>query len=187
MYVSPKEAAEYYGVIPNTIRTWADQGKIQFIKTDGGHRRYLIEDKDDIENERRRIIYCRVSSRKQKKDLERQTEFLRKHYPDHEVITDIGSGINFKRPGFIRILEELFDGNIEEVVVAHRDRFSRIGFEFFEWLFQKFESKITTFDKESESQEKELSKDLMEIITIFSARINDQHSHKNNEDKIRVD
>lgn len=183
MYVSPREAAEHYKVTTNTIRTWADNGKIEFIKTSGGHRRYLIKDKIIQNTTRRQIIYCRVSSVKQKGDLERQVEFLRKKYPNHEVVKDIGSGINFKRTGFLQIMAGLFDGIIEEVIVAHSDRWSRIGFDLFEWIFSRFESRITSLDKGEQSPEEELSKDLMEIITVFSARYHGLRSYKNSEDR----
>ena len=171
MYVSPGEAAKHYSVTTNTIRLWADTGKIKYIKTSGGHRRYLIEDKiKDINIKRRKIIYCRVSSKKQVRDLERQVGYLRSKYPDYEVITDIGSGINFKRPGFLQIMAALIDGYIEKVVVAYRDRWSRIGFELFEWLFSRYEASIESIDTEIKNPEKELSRDLMEIITVYTAR-----------------
>lgn len=182
MYVHPKEAAEHYKVTANTIRVWADSGKIKYIRTDGGHRRYLIEDTISS-GKRKRIIYCRVSSKKQQQDLERQVEFLRKKLPDFEVIKDIGSGINFKRPGFLRIMEELFDGNIEQVVVAHKDRWSRIGFELFEQIFSRFDATITATDEESTSGEVELAKDLMEIITVFTARFYGKRTYKDNNNK----
>lgn len=187
MYVSPGRAAEHYNVTTNTIRLWADAGKIQVIKTDGGHRRYFIENQQDKKKERQKIIYCRVSGVKQKRDLERQCQYLRERYPNHELVTDIGSGINFKRTGFLRIMEGVFNQDIGEVVVAHRDRWARIGFELFEWIFQEFESKIICLDKEVENTERELAKDLMEIITVFSARFYGKRSYKNSEDKIVAD
>lgn len=172
MYVKPKEASKYFNVSENALRVWANNGKIKFITTKGGHRRYLLEstERTGDETEKRNIIYARVSSRKQKTDLERQSEYLKQKYPNHTLITDIGSGINFERPGFKRILEGVFQGTINQVVVAHKDRFSRFGFSLFEWIFQQHNSEII-YDKESEvSQQQELSDDLMAIITVFSAR-----------------
>jgi predicted site-specific integrase-resolvase len=81
------------------------------------------------------IIYARVSSSKQSQDLKRQEKYLKTKYPTAELKSDIGSGLNYKRTGFRAILQSLFKGNIKEVVVAHKDRFTRFGFEFFEWLF----------------------------------------------------
>jgi predicted site-specific integrase-resolvase len=172
MYVTPKAASKYFRVSDNALRIWANKGKIKYITTQGGHRRYLIENESNPNppTERTKIIYTRVSSRKQKDDLKRQSVFLQRKYPDHTLITDIGSGINFNRPGFKRILEGIFKGTIEEVVVAHKDRFSRFGYELFEWIFTQHNSKLIS-DTESENTEgQELSDDLMAIITVFSTR-----------------
>ena len=78
---------------------------------------------------KRNICYCRVSTSSQKEDLERQVEFFRCKYPNHEIIKDIGSGLNFKRKGFNSILDFAIKGDIGEVVVTHKDRLGRIGFE----------------------------------------------------------
>lgn len=133
-YVNTKEASKIYGVTDQTLRRWASNNQISFILTKGGHRRYFI--KDPIDGTR--IIYARVSSSKQKADLQRQSTFLRKKFPDYELITDIGSGINFKRKGFLSILQRLFEGSVSEVVVASSDRFSRFNYDFFKWLFKQF-------------------------------------------------
>lgn len=179
-YASPVEAARYYGVCVATIREWSTKGKIEFIKTDGGHRRYILP---TIENakQKKSYIYARVSSKKQKKDLERQIEFIRSKYPDYEVVQDIGSGLNSKRQGFRTILEQLFERNIEEVIVSSADRFSRIGAgDFFKWLFQRFGAKLTVLDnKLYESKEQELAQELLEIITVFTARYHGKRSYTN--------
>ena len=95
-------------------------------------------------------------------DLERQVKYLQKRYPNHEVIKDIGSGINYKRKGFRRILEQLFKRNIEEVVVSTGDRFSRFGRDLFEWVFEQFGAKLTIHNnKRYKSTQEELSDDLM--------------------------
>ena len=171
MYVKPKEASKYFHVSENALRTWANKGKIKFITTQGGHRRYLLEEGPrEITPERTKIIYARVSSQKQKDDLGRQSEYLQTKYPKHTLITDIGSGINFKRTGFKRILEGVFNGNIKEVVVAHKDRFSRFGFSLFEWIFEQHNSTIICDTESEQTEQQELSDDLMAIITVFSAR-----------------
>ena len=169
-YVSSAKATQYYHVSSETLRLWAEEGKVNHIKTEGGHRRYRIGELATCN--RRNIIYARVSSRKQEGDLQRQIDYLRRKYPNHEIVKDIGSGLNFKRLGFKKILDELFKGNIKEVVVASSDRWCRFGArEFFGDIFEKFGSTLSILDNPLyKNPETELSEDLLEIITVFSAR-----------------
>lgn len=102
-FVPSREAQEFYKVKEQTLRDWANSGNINHIVTTGGHRRYCISRSPS--EHRKKIIYARVSSKKQENDLERQVKYLQKRYPDYEVIKDIGSGINYKRKGFRGILE----------------------------------------------------------------------------------
>jgi predicted site-specific integrase-resolvase len=179
-FVSSKKAQEIYKVKEQTLRDWANSNKINFITTAGGHRRYCIIKPQE---NKQSIIYARVSSKKQENDLERQVKYLQKRYPNHEVIKDIGSGINYKRKGFRRILEQLFKGNIEEVVVSSSDRFSRFGRDLFEWIFEQFGTKFTILSRgKYKSNQDELAEDLMEIITVFSARYYGRRKYKNSED-----
>ena len=138
-YVSPKEAAKILSVSNDTLRRWAQTGKIKTIRTKGGHRRYFI---DRPKTKKGNFIYARVSSKKQKDNLKNQIAFLKNKYPKHILVKDIGSGINFKRRGFRSILEKLFDGDVKEVVVTSEDRFSRFGFELFEYIFKKFNARL---------------------------------------------
>jgi predicted site-specific integrase-resolvase len=93
-----------------------------------GHRRYCLQDIQAIIsghpslNKKKKICYCRVSSSKQMDDLERQKAFFRSKFPDHDLVADIGSGINWKRKGFKTLLEQSMQGKISQIVVAHRDR-----------------------------------------------------------------
>lgn len=181
-YVSSKKAQSFFKVSEQTLRDWANSGKLDFITTLRGHRRYKILILPDT---RKKIIYARVSSKKQEDDLERQAIFLQTKYPDYELIKDIGSGINNKRPGFRRILEQLFKGHIEEVVVTTGDRFSRFGSDMFEWIFEQFGAKLTAVNsKRFKSTQEELSEDLMAIITVFTARYYGRRSYKNQKDQI---
>lgn len=111
-----RKACEMLGIHPNTLRKWADNGTIQHIRTKAGQRLYDVE---SITGQRagRKICYCRVSSAKQRDDLGRQIESLRNAFPDHEVISDIGSGLNFKRKGLTALLEAVCRGDVREVVV----------------------------------------------------------------------
>jgi excisionase family DNA binding protein len=186
-YVNPTEAAKYYGVCTATLRDWANQGKIKYIKTNGNHRRYKLPDPKTITG--KCYIYARVSSKKQESDLQRQIDFIKKEYKDYEVIKDIGSGLNFKRQGFREILKQLFENKIKEVVVSSSDRFSRFGTrDYFGWLFSYFGGKLTILeDKQYESPDEELAKDLLEIVTVFSARHYGRRSYSNDRQDNRED
>ena len=105
MYVTSTVASEYYGVSFDTLRRWDKKGKLSAIRTKGNHRRYFIP--DNKKSDRRKIIYARVSSSKQKPHLQNQIKYLQKKYPKYELITDVGSGINFNRSGFREILVQI--------------------------------------------------------------------------------
>lgn len=184
-YVSSVEASKFFGVHSETLRDWANKEKIEYFKTAGGHRRYKIPDNETEDKERNRYIYARVSSRKQEEDLQRQIKYLKKKYPNYEVIQDIGSGLNFKRQGFRKILEQLFEGNIGEVVVSSCDRFSRFGTrEFFAWLFEYFGGKLSILENRNYANpNEELSEDILEIITVFAARYHGRRKYKTDNEK----
>jgi len=181
MYVSVTKAAEHFGVCAKTIRRWCDAGNISFIRTNTNHRRIFIENHD---RHKTKIIYARVSSAKQRPHLKNQIEALQKKYPKHTVISDIGSGINFKRKGFNSILDLLFKNSIEEVVVTSSDRFCRFGFEMFQNIFKRFGAKLVTVTSLScQTPQEELAEDLFSIITVFTARHHGSRrykSHKKN-------
>ena len=183
-YVNPKVASKYFKVCENTLRTWSIEGKIKYTTTEGGHRRYLLSETPKQTNQIK-VIYTRVSSKKQQEDLVRQTEYLKDKYKTHIVISDIGSGINFERTGFKKILDGVFKGNITEVVVAHRDRFTRVGFaptrfgySLFEWIFKQHQAILICDQKQGEEPTNELSEDLMSIITVFTARYYGKRKYK---------
>lgn len=183
MYVHPKEASKHYNVSQQALRSWSIQGRIKYITTKGGHRRYCIATTNPNDQYREttgeKIIYARVSSAKQQDDLDRQIRYLQSRYPDHRVVSDIGSGINFQRKGFKRVLEGVFSGTIQEVVVAQRDRFTRFGFDLFEWIFTQHGALLLSDQTDVEGRpERELSEDLMAIITVFSARYYGKRKYK---------
>ena len=174
---TPKQLAEKLHVSKETLRLWADKGRIHVIKTDGGHRRYIYNSEEG--NKKNNFIYARVSSAKQKRDRDRQVKQLEKKYPHHAIITDIGSGINFKRKGLISILESVFEGNVGEIVIAYKDRLTRFGFELFEMLFKHFSTTLTVVNNnDNETPETELAEDLMSIITVFTARYYGSRKYK---------
>jgi predicted site-specific integrase-resolvase len=181
-YVRPIEAKKMLGVSDVILRKWAKEGTIECIRV-GTHRRYNIEKilskRGLSENKGRKICYARVSSNGQKADLEEQVRYLKNRFPEHEIIKDIGSGLNFKRKGFKAVLESAIKGDISEIVVAYRDRLCRFGFQLVEWIITSFKGEIVVLNEETDSPQEELVKDLISIITVFSSRIYGLRKYKN--------
>jgi len=193
-YFPAREATKLLHVVSGTLVLWADQGKIKYIRKGGkgSHRYYDVKsffeargiggETNEPQTEsppRRKICYCRVSSKGQKDDLSRQEQYLKELYPTYEFIRDIGSGLNFKRRGIKTILEYSYKGEIEELVVAHKDRLCRFGFEIFEFVISKFsKGRIIILDNSTVSKNEELVSDILSIIDVFSARVNGLRKYK---------
>ena len=177
-YVKSKIACKELGVSDATLRNWAKQGRIKFIRN--GERSCRLYDIESIqpemltvatvETEKKKYIYCRVSSGKQKEDLQRQIKYLKTIYPDHYVVKDIASGINFERKALTKLLDESLRGMVSEIVVANRDRLCRIAWKHFEWLFQRLGVNLVVEDQQDLNPEEELKDDLMSIVHVFSCR-----------------
>lgn len=185
MLVPTRVAAEALGIHANTLRKWADEGRIPYEKTPFGQRRFdlgkiLCADS----GKRAKVCYCRVSSPKQRDDLNRQIKQLHEVFPDHEIIQDIGSGLNFKRKGFTTLLERVLSGDVSEVVVAHKDRLCRFGFDLVEWIVQKNGGRIVVRNDTSVSPQQELISDVLSILHVFSCRI---HGLRKYGGKIKAD
>jgi excisionase family DNA binding protein len=186
LYLTAREASKHYKVTQPHLRKLAREGKIPVVKTIGGHYRYVISDtkQEDKPEHKECFIYARVSSKKQSSDLERQSNRLQSNFKNYTLITDIGSGINFKRKGFTQILELLFQRKVKKVVVTHGDRFSRIGFEFFQWLFEQFDATLEVMFKSTKpNPTEELATNLMEIITVYTSRYYGTRRHQNLKDQ----
>jgi putative resolvase len=185
-WLTPKQLREQLKISDSTLRRWANTGKVNYITPVSNHRLYNLKSivnaaKSDREiNSNRKtdpgksICYCRVSSIKQKDDLDRQIQYMQSKFPDHSIVSDIGSGINWKRHNFRKLVSESIDGNIKEVVIAHRDRLCRFGFEMLEFIFEKCNVKLLVLDKgeptTEHSESTELADDLLSIIHIFNCR-----------------
>ena len=176
-FISPKKIREYIEISHSTLHRWDSQGKIRSIRTPMGARRYNLEDIQDLLRghptmpPKKKICYCRVSSSKQMEDLERQKDYFRSLYPDHELVADIGSGINWKRKGLQAILEQSMRGEISQVVVAHRDRLCRFAFELLDWILSRCNVQLVVLDaQEQQSSESELAEDILSIIHVYSCR-----------------
>jgi predicted site-specific integrase-resolvase len=182
----PKQLSDKLQVSKETLRLWAEEGKLKTTKTEGGHRRYIYDEKIDSKESRLKFIYARVSSKKQENDLKRQIESLQKLYPEYKVISDTGSGLNFSRKGFCKLLEAIITGTVAEVVVAYKDRLCRFGFELFENLCKHFSTTITIINNNNDkSSTQELAEDLLSIITVFTARFYGKRKYNSNNNKIR--
>lgn len=184
-YLRIGEACRVTGLSEQTLRKMVDEGKIKSYKTPAGQRRidtkYLQEmclcinlHEKTKEDNKTNYIYARVSSRKQLDDLDRQIKFLKSQKPEYlgyDVISDVSSGLNFKRKGIETILDKCLRREIGEVIIAHKDRLCRFGFELIERLVTKSGGKIIVIkDSEEKTSEQELAEDLLSIVHIFSCR-----------------
>ena len=137
--------------------------------------------KDD--NKKLNICYIRVSTISQKDDLERQKEYMIKKYKDYDIIEDIGSGINFNRRGLRRIINLAITGKINKLVVAHKDRLTRFGFELIEDLIKEYSNGLLIIDNDKEYKrepEEELVYDVLQILNVYTAKMNGLRKYKKN-------
>jgi predicted site-specific integrase-resolvase len=185
MFVPLRKAVELTGLHPHTLRKYADNGKINHYKNAAGQRLFDIQSLPGQQRVISSIIcYCRVSSTKQKDDLARQVAFMRHNFPEAEIIQDIGSGLNYKRKGFKAILERLMQKHKLTLIVAHRDRLCRFGFEIIDHLVKQNGGEIMVLDQSTASPDAELVQDILSIIHVFSCRI---HGLKQYGDSIKKD
>lgn len=191
-FISIGEASKISGIGIQTLRVLFDQKKIAGYKTSSGTRKFDIrclqemcnnfnDDNKEQKIQRKNFIYTRVSSKKQMDDLSRQIEYMsRPEYDDYILVQDIASGINFKRKGLQTILDACLQGIIGTVVVAHKDRLSRFGYDLIELLVTKAGGKIKILgDNKTKTSEQELADDLLSIIHIFSCRQMGKRKYKN--------
>ena len=171
-YVPSREASRILGVHPQTLRKWAREGRIDYIRTEGNQRRYDVDSYLGQSRPAQTVCYCRVSSKKQSADLNRQVAFMRERYPDAEIVSDVGSGLNFNRKGLLAILERLHQGDKLRIVVAYRDRLARFGTELIETLLERNGGELVVLNQRDLSPEEELTTDLLAILTVFGARVN---------------
>lgn len=188
-YISASKIREIYDVSVETLRRWAASGRVAIIRTPGGKRLYSAADisrifgEDQLQQQqsvqKAKICYARVSSEHQRGDLERQIADLQRLLPEHEILSDIGSGLNWKRRGFTALLERVYTGGVAEVVVARKDRLCRFGLELVEWIFEKNGTRLVVLGSDvntSSSEVGELAEDLLSIVTVFVARHNGMRS-----------
>ena len=191
-YYSSKTVTQILGVTAQTLRNWDKEGKLKpsYVKSNG--YRYYSEDSILSYTQERKtkknlnvIGYARVSSNKQSDDLERQVNNLKTYldskYTDYEIITDIGSGINYTKPGLKKLIEKINRKEVDLIVVLYKDRLLRFGFELVEYFAELNNVKIEILDKIDKNQDQELVEDLVQIITVFSCKIQGKRKAKTKE------
>ena len=190
MLVSIKEAARELGVWPETLRRWEAEGKIEPpMRTPGGRRRYDLAKLRGLAphkapSTRQTLLYARVSSHDQKEDLVRQVALLESFSAangwTYEVLQDLGSGLNYHKKGLRLLIKRICSGEVERLVITHKDRLLRFGSELVFSLCEQFGTQVVILNaSEDASFEEELVPDVLEIITVFSARLYGSRSRKN--------
>lgn len=179
--LKPKDFAEKIGVTVKTLQNWDNDGTLKAQRTPT-NRRYYTE-KQYLEyigqgksSQRKVVAYARVSNAGQKDDLANQVEFLRNYANGKgiildEVITDIGSGLNYKRKKWNQLLDSIMSNEIDTIYITYKDRFTRFGYDWFEKLSHKFNTQIVVLNNPDLSPTEELTEDLISIIHVFSCRI----------------
>jgi predicted site-specific integrase-resolvase len=188
-YVAIGKASEVLGVSITTLRRWEAEGRLIPERTVGGQRRYdLAKIKPELFNaapqDRKTIAYARVSSHDQKDDLERQKQVLELYCAKQgwtfEVVADLGSGMNYNKKGLKRLLDEIIEGRVGRLVIAHKDHLLRFGAELIFAICEAKDVEVLIINKGVDTTfEEDLAKDVLEIITVFSARLYGSRSRKN--------
>ena len=188
-YYSSKSVTKILGVTAQTLRNWDKEGKLKpaYIKSNG--YRYYSEDSILSYTQERKtkkevnvIGYARVSSKKQTDDLEKQVNnlkiYLDNKYKSYDIITDIGSGINYTKKGLQLLIDKINKKEVDIIVVLYKDRLLRFGFELVEYFARINNVKIEVLDKINKTQDEELVEDLIQIITVFSCKIQGKRKTK---------
>ena len=191
-YYSSKSVTKILGVTAQTLRNWDKEGKLKpaYIKSNG--YRYYSEDSIFSYTQERKtkkelnvIGYARVSNKKQSDNLEKQVSslkiYLDNKYQSYEIITDIGSGINYTKKGLQLLIDKINKKEVDVIVVLYKDRLLRFGFELVEYFAKINNVKIEVIDKVNKTQDEELVEDLIQIITVFSCKIQGKRKAKTKE------
>lgn len=167
-YVPLRKAVEITGLHPNTLRKYADRGDIPNYRIPNGDRRFDVS--GFVQRKSGVVGYARVSRPKDSPGLDQQCELLRAEYPDAEILRDIGSGLRIRK-NLKTLLERAMSGERLTVVVTHRDRLARFGFDLIEWIIQRNGGEVLVLNQVSTSPVDELTRDLTAIITVFASRL----------------
>ena len=187
-YYTIHEMTEILGVTAQTLRNWDRTGKLKPHHTSPNGYRYYSEDNlnqilnKPVKKQGKTIGYCRVNSPKQKEDLKRQEENMRTYLlaqgKPFEIISDIGSGINYKRKGLQELIKGMANRSISKVVVLSKDRLTRFGFELIEYIAELYDCEIEIVDTTEKTEQEELVEDLAQIMTVFSCKLEGKRANK---------
>ena len=189
-HLSIGEVAKLLGVSVSTLRRWELEDKLlPAYRTVGGHRRYLWQDIQQFCGQfapelRKTIAYARVSSHDQKDDLERQAQRLKQYCTEQgfervEVLKDLGSGLNYQKKQFKQLLRMIALGQVAHLALTHKDRLLRFGADIIFQLCQIHQTKVTLIEQDKETNiESRLVADVIELMTVFSARLYGSRSHQ---------
>lgn len=181
--LKPKEMAERLNVTVRTLQRWDNDGILKAYRTPTNRRYYTEEQyleytgQSQMAKDTRKVVaYARVSSNGQKDDLKNQLQFLRnfangKGIILDDVITDIGSGLNYKRKKWNKLLDDVMDNQIKVIYITYKDRFVRFGYDWFENLCKKHNTEIVVLNNIETSPSQEMVDDMISIIHVFSCRL----------------
>lgn len=190
-HVSIGQASELLGVAVSTLRRWEHEGRLRpAFRTCGGHRRYAVLDLNRLcgkalPDQRRVVAYARVSSHDQKADLQRQSDRLAQHcrevgYANLEMLTDLGSGLNYQKKSFKKLLKMIALGEVSTLILTHKDRLLRFGSDIIFELCKLNQTEVVILDDLAPANlEARLVADVIELMTVFSARLYGSRSRKN--------
>ena len=175
----PNQFADMLGVSVKTLQRWDNDGKLIANRTPTDRRYYTHKQYLDYVNESKRgkvVIYTRVSSSNQKDDLVNQVNFLQQYANAKglivdEIIEDLGSGLNYNRKKWNKLIDESINGQVSKIIITHKDRFIRFGYDWFERFLLNLGVEIILVNNEKLSPQEELVQDLISIIHVFSCRI----------------
>ncbi|MEJ2779644.1 IS607 family transposase [Stygiolobus sp. CP850M] len=178
----PKEVCQRLGISYATLREYVKKGYIKPVILETGKWRFKEEDVErlvGIVRKRKVILYARVSSNTQKDDLINQVKYLEENVKDYDqVITDVGSSLNMKRKGFLKLLKIILNNEVSKVIIAYPDRLVRFGFEIIEEVCKAHNCELVVLNKEDKTPEQELIEDLISILVSFSGKLYEIRSHK---------
>lgn len=187
---SPKEFGNLIGRTTNTLQKWDREGKLKAHRSPTTNRRYYTHDQYlayrglVAKDAGLTLVYTRVSGVTQKPDLANQIKALEVYCQQHalqvdEWLSDSGSGLNYKRKQFNQLMGLIELGQVRRLIIAHRDRLVRFGYEYFTAFCERHHTEIVVIDGETLSPEHELVRDLLAIVTVFSARLHGLRSYRN--------
>lgn len=177
----PHEAAKVLGVSVSTLQRWDREGRLHAFRNVANRRYYTDEQLNrilEVPEQRKNVAYARVSSQKQKNNLKSQMDFITQYCNAKGVIideriSDIGSGLNDRRPKWNQLLQDVEDKKIAKIYVTYKDRFTRFNFDWFEDFCQRHGTEIVILNNPDTSSDQELVEDLTSIIEVFSKRLPD--------------